>query len=142
MFPKALGEERVPQAPALVEHIVSVRHRDFTFDDACSGDPEDAPEILLRPDRTERPRGGTCDRDRLVPERAAAVTGRGPVDGVLQHSRDRAVVLGSDDEQRIRALDLRAEVLYRRGRLASGLVHVLVIRRDELEPVEKLDLDT
>src|SRR5207248_7954281 len=64
---------------------------------------------------------------------------RGPVDRVLQHARDRRVVLGRREEDAVGAGDRGAET--RRGRGRRIAVVVLVVRRYGLQAVPELDLD-
>ena len=85
-----------------------------------------------RPRRqAERARARRDHADRLVPEGVRRERSRRPVEGVLQRTRDRRVVLGRRDEHGVRALDERAEVLDRRG--ARDAVVVAIVRRDRLQ---------
>ena len=71
------------------------------------------------------------DRRRLSPERGASSwRAGGPVDRVLQDTRDRPVVLRGDEEERVGLRDPLAEVRHRGRRVLA--VQVLVVRRNEL----------
>src|SRR5205823_550297 len=91
-------EERLERVPdtvdrRLVEALVGARHRDRVAYDAGAGDPEDAAQVLLRPEGAELSLAGADDRDRPVEEGSVPLRARGPVDGVLQAAGDGAVVL-------------------------------------------------
>ena len=64
--------------------------------------------MILRPGRAEPPGAGAQNRDGLAVERLLR-RARSPVDRVLQHARDRVVVFGRGDQQRVRLGDLAAK---------------------------------
>src|SRR5205085_2183905 len=79
--------------PALrVEPLLRVADRDLSLDDPRTRDAEHLAEIRLRPDAAEGAGGRADHGDGLVPERRLAARPRCPVDGVLEHARDGAVV--------------------------------------------------
>ena len=63
---------------------------------------EDLAQVLLRQRRADRARRGAGDGRELAGPGVLAPRPRAPVDGVLQHRRDRAAVLGRDEQQRRR----------------------------------------
>ena len=138
---KTLSDERARKCARLVEGLVGASDREVAWDDSSAGDSEDAAQILLRPDRTKLPRGCSCDGNGLVAEPASAMSGRRPVDRVLQDSRERSVVLRRDQQKRVGLCDSASERGDGLGFLDALLVEILVVVGDEAEALVDLDLD-
>ena len=117
---------RMPDGELGVEHA-SARGR------------QDLAQLRLRPDRAEDPAARADDRDGLVAERIHGERPRKPVDSVLQLARNRRVVLGRAEEDRVGAGDVRAQS--RDGRRRRVDVVVLVVRGHRLQAVPQLELD-
>ena len=114
-------------------------------DDLAVHDPradcrEDLAQLGLGPDRSEGAGARTDDSHRLVPERVGGDRSGDPIEGVLQDTRDRRVVLGSGDQDCVRLADRPAEC--RGGSRRRLEVVVLVERRHILQAVvdDVLDL--
>ena len=129
------------ECSGVVERGVRACDGELIRDDPGAGDAEYAPKVLLCPDRAVVARRGAGDGDGLVPEPAPAVTGRDPVDGVLQDAGRRAVVLRRDEEESVRLVDPASELVDGGRGLDALLVEILVVVGHEAEPVEELDLD-
>src|SRR5258708_6364629 len=93
----------------------------------------DRTQVLLRQRGTDGARRCAGDEDRLVRPYGLAVGARTPVDRIFQESRNRAIVLGRDDQHAIRGADL-AFVVQHLGREAR--FEVLVEHRQVVDANE------
>ena len=76
------------------------RHRQLQIlDHPRAGDAERLARLVVRPHAAVLAQRRADDRQRLVLQRAVAERPRQPVDGVLQHAGDAAVVLRGDDQR-------------------------------------------
>src|SRR5690606_6456871 len=71
---------------------------------------EDGAQVLLGGSRGDRATGGADDGGGLAAEGHLAVRAGRPVEGVLEHTRDRAAVLGGDDDDAVDVGDRLLEV--------------------------------
>ena len=107
-----------------VEHPFGVRyHHPATEPGGCTKRPQDWKPGSLRERSTPLSRGCTDDSHRSAAEHVLDVFGRSgqPVDRILQDSRNRIVVLGSDDQETIRRSDPGLQLLHRRRNALSRL---------------------
>jgi hypothetical protein len=118
--------------------LVRVADSQLDLHHARTGGAQDLAQLGLRPDGAEHPRARPDHRHGLVPQRARRLRARRPVDGVLQHARDRRVVFRCREQHEVGVGDRAAKPLDRRRALRA--VVVLVIRWDRLEAVEDLEL--
>ena len=93
----------------------------------------------LSPDGAEASRRSADDGGGLALKGCRRPRARGPVDRVLEHARDRRVVLGRRDQQCVGVGDRAAQRGHRWRREVA--VVVFVVGRDRLEAVPDLDLD-
>src|SRR5688572_12975115 len=138
-----LVEVLLERAEELHQECLGLRVRDLAFvvdevrreldvrlrrDHLRRGDgPEQAVKLALRDGRADLARRRADDRRRLADERVAAPGPAAPVDGVLERARDAAIVLGRDEQERLRRLE-RLLVRLRR-RWIVGIVVVAVERQ-------------
>ena len=129
-FARLLFEVWVVQSPQRVEAGDRVADCKLTVDDACSPSRRAPSKLGLRPDRAEV--AGACadDRDRLVTDRVRRHRPRHPVERVLEHARDRRVVLGGDEEH----ARLRFAIVCAQASTASGVDRFLRPRRTAGHP--------
>ena len=87
-------------------------------DDARAHQAQHLARLGLGPDAAERAGARADHRDRLAAEHPCAGRPRGPVERVLERSRDRAVVLGDGDQHRVGGSDRGAQARDRRAAAA------------------------
>jgi hypothetical protein len=88
---------------------------------------EDASQTLLRDRRADLPRRRSDHSGGFACERVHAVGTARPIDGIFQSARDRALVLPSDEEHRIRRRDSVLE--FDRNRRVVRVIDVAVERQ-------------
>ena len=93
-------------------------------------------QMLLRERGADRARRGAGDGGELAGPGVLAPRPRAPVDGVLEHGRDRAVVLGRHEQHAVGGRDLGLEADDARRQLA---LDVLIVDRQivDLDEVER-----
>ena len=99
------------------------------LDDVGAGDLEHLDAVLTGPLGGARGTGRRDDGGRLAGDRRRAARAGGPVDGVLHGARERAVVLGGDEEHRVGVGDGLTQVAGDLGQLVV-VVEVLGVVRE------------
>jgi hypothetical protein len=100
--------------------------------------PEHLLQLALRPHRAERTGARTDHGDGLAADRRLGDGAGDPVERVLERTRDRPVVLGRREEDRVRLGDRGLE---RVDRVRSEIIEILVVCRDLGEALEDVELD-
>src|SRR3954452_21779662 len=123
--------ERVAQLglgqPAVaVERRGRLADRQLAVEDVRADHAEDLADLRLGPDRAEQAGRGADDGDGPALQRVVGERARRPVQRVLQHAGDGAVVLGGRDEDAVGVLDRLAQPGDRLGRGLDVDVAVVV----------------
>src|SRR6478735_1057639 len=132
------GEAVQERLVGVQESPVGLRDGQLDVEHPGSHHAEHLLQLALRPHRAERARARTDHRHRLPADRRLGDRARDPVERVLQGARDRAVVLGCRDEDRVRLSDRGLQAI---DRVGCEILEVLVERRDLGETVEDDELD-
>ena len=117
-----------------VEQTVFVRDVDFAAEqERAETAAEHLAQMRLRQCGAERAGRGAGDGNRLAGPVVLAPRPRAPIDGVLEHRRDRTVVFRGDDQDAVglRELVLEAHHLGREVALVVLVVHRQVVDTDE-----------
>lgn len=93
-------EVTVPKPTFAIERLVGARQWKLTVQHVRANRIENLADLGLGTHCSKPPGTGTEYRSRLVGEHAAAGGTRGPVQGVLEHTRHRTVVLRGGDQER------------------------------------------
>ena len=93
------------QVAVLVELRVGLHDRQLAVDDLGADGAEHLADLRLGPHRAEEAGAGADDGRGLAAQDAVGHRARGPVERVLEHARDRVVVLGGRDQDGVGALD-------------------------------------
>src|SRR5262245_4928924 len=113
------------------EHLRLLQH-------VGAGELESGAELLLGAGGAPAAGRGAHDRDRLACQRRAERRARGPVDRVLEHARNAAVVLGRGDQERVGFSDRLLETDDGLG--IAGCLDVVVVERQRADlVVDELD---
>jgi MFS family permease len=131
--------DRVLRLAGLVERVPHERDHHAVAQRGCLRLDEDVGQVLDRPHAAGLPAGVADKGDRLVAEAEGDPDG---VDRVLQAAGHAAVVLGSDDHERVRALDLgvpRLDEGLGVGRVAAVPDRAEVLGEDRQRPVPQVD---
>ena len=130
----------VCERPGCGQHLVSAGDRELLLEHLGADRPQHLARLRLRADRAVAPRAGPHHRGGLVRENALARGPGGPVERVLEHAGNRAVVLGGGDEDRAGRVDPPPEIEHRTRRPLT--LQVLVEVGDRAELSEDLEADT
>src|ERR1700730_5572872 len=94
------------QISVLIESMCSIRDDDLRLIEGKQVESyEDLPQMVLGPSASDCAQRRSHDRRRFSRPRAVALGPRGPIDRVLQYSRDGIVVLGRCDQNSIGAVN-------------------------------------
>src|SRR4051812_7407940 len=126
------------EQPALgIEGVVGQADGQLVLQDVRADRLEHLARLGLRPDRAEQP-GARTDHGRgLAAQHVRRVRARGPVQRVLEHARDRGVVLGGGDQDGVGAPDRLAQRVHARG--CDRAVDVLVVEGHVTQAVLQLE---
>jgi hypothetical protein len=108
--------------------------------DGAARDADRLAGLVLRPHAAVLAVRGADHGDRLAHDGTGAHRAGRPVDRVLQHGRDGAVVLGGEQQQAVRLGDRRAQGAGGLGRRTLD-VDVLVVEGDVGQALEDVHLD-
>src|SRR5687768_3962670 len=92
-------------------------------------------QMVLRPGRADGSDRSAHDRHRLPIPRAVSVRSRRPIDGVLQHTRNRVIVLRRHNQNGIRLADAPLEL----GDLRGWILFLVLIEAWNPIKLERLD---
>src|SRR5262249_17987120 len=125
---------RIGEIAVLVELVAGARDQYLVRERLRAGKEQRLAHLALGVRRAADAGRGAHDRDRFAVEHRLPGRARGPVDGVLQHTRRAAVVLRGREEDGVRVADRVPQVLDRLGR--PGLLHVAVVERQVADVVD------
>ena len=130
--PQTLRELRIVQRAVVCKRVVGHPDGELGFEYVRARGLHGLAHLGLRPDGAEEPGARAHHGGRLVAQHVLRERPRSPVDRVLEGARQRGVVLGGGDQDRVRTLDRGEEGpngLWRR------VLEVLVERGQSGQPV-------
>src|SRR5918993_1479620 len=121
---------------AVVERLECPTHAHRVGQHVCTGDPEHAHAVLTGPLRSARRATGAEHRGGLADDRRGPARAGQPDDRVLEGARQRAVVLGGDEQEGVRVGDGFPQVTRDLGQDVV-VVELLRVVRQLAEPLEE-----